>query len=337
MKQDKKFVKSLLISVSVHLLLLIALIWGSNYKMSKPKPTPNMMEAVVIDPSAIQKQAQQIREERNAAAKVEQERLDKLRKQSEQLEQNRKAEEEKIRRLAQEKAEAEKNSREAEQQRQLKEKQRIEEEKKAQLAEQQRKQKEEATKKAEAERLAKVKAAEAAEAERVAKEKAAKEAAEKARKAEEQRIASEKAAKEAKEKAAKEKARLAQLERERKEQEAALNDIFSGLEQESQNNSTARSRFVADEVGRYGAIYKQMIQDALLLEDSYRGKQCQVSLRLLGAGSSAIVSDVQNISGDSRLCSATKRAIAKVGSFPLPSDQSVVEQLKNIKLTVAPE
>lgn len=351
MKQDKKFVKSLIVSVAAHLLLVVALIWGTNFNMSKAKPTPNMMEAVVIDPNVIQKQAQQIRSERNAASKAEKERVEKLRKQSEQLEKNRKAEEEKIRRLAQEKAEAEKRTRDAEQQRQLKEKQRAEEEKKTRLAEQERKKKEEATRQAEANRVAKLKAAEEAErkatlerektakaeAERIAKEQAAKEAAEKARKAEEQRIASEKAAKEAKAKAEKEKARLAQLERERKEQEAALSDIFSGLEQESQSNSVARNRFVTDEVGRYGAIYKQMIQDALLLEDSYRGKQCQVSLRLLGTSSSAIVSDVKTISGDNRLCAATKRAIAKVGSFPLPSDQSVVDKLKNIKLTVAPE
>ncbi|GAB7220435.1 hypothetical protein VcTj87_22560 [Vibrio comitans] len=312
--------------------------------MSKPEPTPNMVEAVVIDPSAIQKQAQQIRKEREAASKAEQERIRKLKEQSKQLEKNRKAEEERIRRLAQEKAESEKKTREAEKQRQLKEKQRKEEEQRTRVAEAERKKKEQATKKAEAERIAKVKAAEEAskqaakaEADRVAKEKAAKEATEKARKAEQEKIAQEKAAKEATEKAKKEQARLAQLERERKEQEAALSDIFSGLEAEQESNSTARNRFVADEVSRYGAIYKQMIQDALLLEDSYRGKQCQVNLRLLGAGSSAIVSDVNTISGDNRLCSATKRAIAKVGSFPLPSDPSVVEQLKNIKLTVAPE
>lgn len=344
MKQDKKFIRSLMISGGAHLLLVIALIWGTNFNMSKPEPTPNMVQAVVIDPNVISQQAKQIRADRDAAKKAEAERIEKLRKQSEQLEKNRKAEEERIRRLAQEKAEAAKKARDAEQQRIIKEKQ-------AKAAEAERQKKQEAARKAEQQRLAKEKAAKeaerkakqeaekaaAAEAARIAKEKAAAEAAEKARKAEQQRIAQEKAAKEAAAKAEKEKARLAQLERERKEQEAALNDIFSGLEQEAQSNSAAKSRFVADEISRYGAIYKQMIQEKLLVEDSYRGKQCQVDLRLIATGSTAIVSDIKTVRGDNTLCRATKRAITQVNSFPLPSDPAVAEQLKSIRLTVAPD
>ncbi|WP_119010785.1 cell envelope integrity protein TolA [Vibrio superstes] len=343
MKQDKKFTRSLIISAAVHLLLVIALIWGTNFNMSKPEPTPNMVEAVVIDPNAIQKQAQQIRQQREAASKAEQERIRKLKEQSKQLEKNRKAEEERIRRLAQEKAESEKKTREAEKQRQLKEKQRKEEEQRTKVAEAERKKKEQATKKAEAERLAKLKAAEEAskkaakaEADRVAKEKAAKEATEKARKAEQEKLAQEKAAKEAAEKAKKEQARLAQLERERKEQEAALSDIFSGLEAEQQTNSTARSRAITDEVTRMGEIYKQMIQRELLLDDSFRGKECRVNLRLLNTGSNFIVSDLRTLSGDSGLCRAAQVAVSKVGSFPLPSDKAAIDKLKSINLTVAP-
>jgi colicin import membrane protein len=37
------------------------------------------------------------------------------------------------------------------------------------------------------------------------------------------------------------------------------------------------------------------------------------------------------------LCSATKRAVAQVNSFPLPTDKDVVDELKNIILTVIPE
>ncbi|OBT15964.1 protein TolA [Vibrio sp. UCD-FRSSP16_10] len=351
MKQDKKFIKSLAISLGVHLLLVIALIWGTKFNMSKPVPKPNMVEAVVIDPNVIQQQAQHIRQQRESAAKAEQDRIRKLREKSARLEKNRKAEEQRIRRLAEDKARAEKKAREAEQHRQLKEKQRKQEEKRAKVAETERKKKEQQAKvakqkaaKAEAERAAKVKAAQVAkqkaakaEADRIAKEKAAKAAADKARKAEQQKIAHEKAAKEAAEKAKKEQARLVQLERERKEKEAALNDIFSGLEAEAQNNSTARSRAITDEVSRMGEVYKQMIQRELLLEDSYKGKNCRVNLRLLKAGSTFIVSDLKTLSGDNGLCRATKLAVSKVASFPLPKDEAAIEKLKNINLTVAPE
>nr|WP_261815470.1 cell envelope integrity protein TolA [Vibrio gallicus] len=351
MKKDKKFVRSLVISGAVHLLLLVALIWGTNFNMSKPKPTPNMVQAVVIDPSVISQQANKIRAERNAAKKAEQQRVEKLRKQSEQLEKNRKAEEQRIRRLAQDKATAAKKAREAEQQRIIKEKQRQQAEQQAKKAEADRKQKQAAANKAEQHRLEKEKAAKQAqqkakreaekaakaEATRIAKEKAAKVAIEKARKAEQLRIAKEKEAKAAAERARKEKARAEQAAKERKVQEAALNDIFSGLEQESQSNSAAKNRFIADELSRYGSIYKQMIQQKLLVEDSYRGKTCQVDLRLIATGSNAIVSDVKTISGDRTLCSATHRAIAQVNSFPLPKDPAVAEKLKSIRLTVAPD
>ncbi|CAM2883534.1 cell envelope integrity protein TolA [Vibrio rarus] len=351
MKQDKKFIKSLAISLAIHLVLVIALIWGTKFNMSKPQPKPKMVEAVIIDPNVIQQQAKQIREQRQASANAEKERVRKLREQSEQLEKNRKAEEQRIRRLAEQKAQAEKKARQAEQHRKLKEKQRKEEEQRAKVAEQQRKEKEQQAKvakakaaKAEAQRAAKAKAAQLAkqkaakaEADRVAKEKAAKAAAEKARKAEQQKLAEQKAAAEAAEKAKKEKARLAQLERERKEKEAALNDIFSGLSAEAESNSSARNRAITDEVSRMGEVYKQMIQRELLVEDSYKGKNCRVNLRLLSTGSSFIVSDIKTLSGDNALCRAAKLAVSKVASFPLPKDKAVIEKLKNINLTFAPE
>ncbi|GAD79026.1 cell envelope integrity protein TolA [Vibrio ezurae] len=344
MKQDKKFMKSLAISLAVHLLLVIALIWGTKFNMSKPEPKPNMVEAVVIDPNVIHQQARQIRQQREAAAKAEQERIRKLRQHTEQLEKNRKAEEKRIRRLAEQKAQAEKKAREAEKQRQLKERQRKEEEKRASAAKAERLKKEQAAKKAEAERAAKVKAAAEAkkkaakaEADRLAKEKAAKAAAEKARQAEQKKLAEQKAAKEAAEKAKREKAHLAQLEKERKEKEAALNDIFSGLEAEAASNSSARNRAITDEVSRMGEVYKQMIQRELLLDDSFKGKECKVNLRLIQAGSTFMVSDLRTLSGDSSLCRAAKTAVSKVASFPLPKDKAAIEKLKNINLTVAPE
>ena len=346
-KSDSK--KPIVISVLLHALLVAALVWGADFTMSKPEPSGQMVQAVVIDPAVVRQQAQQIRSQRQEAAKKEQDRLDKLRRESEQLEKNRKAEEERIRKLKEQQAKEAKAAREAEKQRVQKEKERKAEEERvrkekerATKLEAERKAKQEAIKKAEQERLAKQAAIAKAEKERIAREKAAKEAKEKARlereaaeKAEKERIAKEKAAREAKEKARKEKERLQRLERERKEQEDALNDIFSGLETEVNQNSSARNQFIADELARMSSIYTQNIQRKLIKDDYLLGKECRVNIKLIPTGSDMLVSGVTVMGGDSRVCAAAKSAIAKVGSFPKSSESAVNEQLKNINLTVA--
>ncbi|USE01575.1 cell envelope integrity protein TolA [Vibrio sp. SCSIO 43133] len=335
-KNNSSYGKPIAISLFAHLMLVVALLWGTDFTMNKAEPT-GMVQAVVIDPARVRQQAQEIRKQRETAAKKEQDRLDKLRRESEQLERNRKAEEERIRKLKQQQAKDAQAAREAEKRREV-------ERQRAAKAEAERKAKEEAVRVAEQQRVAKEAAIAKAEKERIEKERAIKEAQQKAQRekeaaerAEKERIAKEKAAKEAAEKARIEKERLQQLERERKEQEAALDNIFSGLESEAALNTSARSKHVASEVQRMGAIYTQLIQQKLLLEDSFRGKQCRVNLKLIPAGNGAIAGQVAVLDGDSRLCAATKRAIAQVGTFPLSKEADVNQQLKNINLTVVPE
>ncbi len=348
-KQSKEYTKPIVISVGLHALLVAALLWGTDFAMTKPEPTGQMVQAVVIDPKLVQQQAKEIRLQREKAAKKEQDRLDKLRREAEQLEKNRKAEEEQIRKLKEQQAKDAKAAREAEAARKQKEQERKAEEERvrqekerAAKLEKERKAKEEAVRKAEQERLAKEAAIAKAEQERVVREKAAKEAEEKAKrereaaqKAEQERIAKEKAAKEAAEKARKEKERLERLERERKEQEAALDDIFAGLESEASANQQAQGKFVADEVSRYSSIYIQLIQSRLLKDDYLLGKECRVNIKLIPTGTDMIVSSVNVLSGDSRVCAAAKSAIAQVPSFPMSTDSTVNQRLKDINLTVA--
>ncbi|WP_229618000.1 cell envelope integrity protein TolA [Vibrio parahaemolyticus] len=348
-KQSKEYTKPIVISVGLHAFLVAALLWGTDFAMTKPEPTGQMVQAVVIDPKLVQQQAKEIRQQREKAAKKEQARLDKLRREAEQLEKNRKAEEEQIRKLKEQQAKDAKAAREAEAARKQKEQERkVEEERvrqekeRAAKLEKERKAKEEAVRKAEQERLAKEAAIAKAEQERVVREKAAKEAEEKAKrereaaqKAEQERIAKEKAAKEAAEKARKEKERLERLERERKEQEAALDDIFAGLESEASANQQAQGKFVADEVSRYSSIYIQLIQSRLLKDDYLLGKECRVNIKLIPTGTDMIVSSVNVLSGDSRVCAAAKSAIAQVPSFPMSTDSTVNQRLKDINLTVA--
>jgi colicin import membrane protein len=305
--------------------------------MSEPKPAGQMVQAVVIDPQLVRQQALQIRQQREAAGKKEQARLDKLRRESDRLEKNRKAEEENIRKLKEKQVQEAKAMREAEKHRVEKEKQRKAEEARLKIAQQK-------AAKAAADRKLQEAAAAKAEQQRVAKEKAAKKAVEKARKekeaaerAEKQRIAKEKDAAVAAEKARKAKQAAARAEKERKQQEAALNDIFAGLETESTQNSSAKQQFISNEAQRFGAIYTQLIQQNLRLEDSYRGRSCRVNLKLIPTGTNAILGSLSILDGDSRLCAATKRAVAQVQSYPLPKDPDIVKSLKNINLTVSPE
>ncbi len=334
-KKSKEYTKPLAISVGLHALLVVALLWGTDFTMSKPEPTGQMVQAVVIDPKLVQKQANEIRQQREKAAKKEQDRLDKLRREAEQLEKNRKAEEEQIRKLKEQQAKDAKAAREAEAARKKKEQERKVEEERV------RKEKERAAK-AEQERKAKEEAAAKAEQERVAREKAAKEAEEKAKrereaaaKAEQERIAKEKAAKEAAEKARQEKERLERLERERKEQEAALDDIFAGLESEASQNSAARNQFIDDELSRMSSIYTQNIQQRLIKDDYLLGKECRVNIKLIPTGTDMMVAGVTILDGDARVCAAAKSAIAQVGTFPKSSEEAVNEKLKDINLTVA--
>ncbi|MDF2153707.1 cell envelope integrity protein TolA [Vibrio sp. CAU 1672] len=344
-----QYAKPIAISVGLHALLIAALLWGTDFNMSKPEPIGQMVQAVVIDPKLVQQQAREIRQQREKAAKKEQARLDKLRREAEQLEKNRKAEEEQIRKLKAQQAKDAQAAREAEIARKKKEQERKAEEERARKErqravklEQERKAKEEAVRKAEQQRLAKEAAIAKAEQERVEREKAAKEAEEKARrqreaaaKAEQERIAKEKAAKEAAEKARKEQQRLQRLERERKEQEAALDNIFSGLESEASQNSAARNRFIDDELSRMSSIYTQKIQQRLIKDDYLLGKECRVKIKLIPTGTDMMVAGVSVLAGDKRVCAAAKSAIAQVGTFPQSSEAAVNERLKDINLTVA--
>ncbi|MCE0492814.1 cell envelope integrity protein TolA [Vibrio sp. DNF-1] len=349
MKNKKSFFnqlgKPVIFSLVLHVIAIALLIWGGDFSEQPKVSSGGMVQAVVIDPSVIRQQAEQIKAQRASAERQEQDRIKKLREQAQRLEANRKVEEERIRKLREQKAKEEQAARKAQQKRIEQEKQRKAEEKRAAKAEAERKAKEAALKKAEQKRIAREKAAKKAEQERIAKEKAAQKAAEKARrekeaaeKAEKARIAKEKAAKAAAEKARIEKARLKRLEQKRKEQEAAMNNIFQGLESENKQINTARGQQIASEVEKYGAIYKQLIQQNLRIEDSFKGKSCRINLRLIPAGKGALVGGVSILEGDSAVCAATRRAIAQVESFPLPKDDAdVVKRLRNINLLVVPE
>lgn len=85
MKADNNYTFAIGVSIVLHLLLVIALIFGSDFSLDD-KAKPNTIQAVVIDPGTIAKQANQIRQERERAERAEQDRLKKLKQQAERLE-----------------------------------------------------------------------------------------------------------------------------------------------------------------------------------------------------------------------------------------------------------
>ncbi|EPE37566.1 protein tolA [Candidatus Photodesmus katoptron] len=116
-----------------------------------------------------------------------------------------------------------------------------------------------------------------------------------------------------------------------------MDDIFIKLEEEFDNYELSRDQYIADEIHRYSLIYKHLIQKNFIKEDSFNGKYCQINLNLIPANSLGILGDARVISGDDKLCDAAKRAVLKVGIFPLPdAEYDVIEKLKDINLTVVP-
>ncbi|MDX1304619.1 cell envelope integrity protein TolA [Photobacterium sp.] len=343
---------AVIISLCLHALLFAALLWGTDFTMDKPKIHGNTIKAVVVDPALVNQQAQKIRQQRNAAKQAEQDRLKRLEQQADSLEKQRKAEEQRLRELKADKLQAEKETRKAEADRkrvaavkEQEKKQAAEEKRKAdeatRVAKQQaakadaeRKAKQEATRKAEEE----TRKAELARQEKVKEQRKAEEAARKAeedrkakvaakKKAEEETRKAEAAAKEAQRKAAEAK----ELQR---QQEAALNDMFSGLEAETEQRGGARGQFVTDEADRYGIIYTQMIQQNLLVDQGFLGKECILTMRLSANG---LLLDASEAGGDKSLCRAAKAAVVKVSQFPMPDDPLVIEKLRSIRLTVSPQ
>ncbi|CAG20930.1 cell envelope integrity protein TolA [Photobacterium profundum] len=346
--KSNSYTTAVIISLLLHAVLLVVLLSGTDFSTSKPKPSGNTIQAVVVDPALVNQQAKQIRQQREAAKKSEQDRLKRLEQQAASLEKQRKAEEQRLRQLKSDKVKAEQETRRAEAERK-----RINVEKRK-AAEEKRKA-DEATKvakqqaaKAEADRKQKQEAAQKAELTRQKKVEQQRKAEEATRKAEADRKAAEaerKAQVAAKEKAeaAARKAEVARKEAVRKaaeakelqrQQEAALNDMFAGLETESEQRGGARGQFVADEVSRYGAIYTQMIQQNLLVDQSFFGKECILTMRLSANG---LLLNASEAGGDNRLCRAAKAAVVKVSQFPMPDDPQVVEKLRSIRLTVSPQ
>ncbi|WP_163134964.1 cell envelope integrity protein TolA [Agarivorans sp. Alg241-V36] len=324
------FSLSIVISILLHAVLFVALVWSVDFERVKLEPTPSapIINATAVDINQVTKQVERIKQQQKDKTKLEQQRIAKAEKEAEQARKKRLAEEKRIKQLELEKRQQEDAKRKADEQaRRAKEKQKLEQQKAAK-AEADRIKKEEQRKVAEA-------AAVAAEAERVRKleeqrkaEQAAKEAEEAARKAEELRKRKEEEARIAKEKAAKaeaERKRQAEIARQEAEFERSMQ-----AEMAAEANSR-RQRQVLGEVDKYKAMILSTIQRNLLTDPSMQGRTCRIEVSMAPGG---FVINTKVLENDEAVCASAKRAILKAGSLPVSKDPEVFAEMKTLTLVI---
>ncbi|PKF57132.1 cell envelope integrity protein TolA [Alteromonadales bacterium alter-6D02] len=316
-------------SVLLHLGVVVVLFAGSFISPKKPEQKPLSMtmsalpkdkpiiKAAMVNSADVERQIDKLKQQKIDAKREQQRRADKLRNERRKIQ-----ELEKLRKKRQqEKLAADRAAKRAKEQAA----------KEAKLAQQKieqakAKQKDEAEKalKAQQERQKQEKAAAEAKAKRLADEKAAAEAKAK-------RLADEKAAKEKADKIRKEKLRKAKEAKERAAQEALMAEQMA---EEQAEVNRARDRRVLSEVEKYTVLISSAIQRHWNVDESMRGKQCVLNIKL---GRSGIAYSVKAVSGDKFVCKSAEDAVYKVNNFPVSKDPAVFARLKEINLTVQPE
>ena len=304
----------LIISFVLHAVLVAAMVAASFFRPSSPdvmmvtlnapvKPdTPEnekAVEAVAVDQQQVQDRLNDLKRKEEDKKRAEQERINKLEQRAAEARRQREAEADRIRKL--------------EQQRKAKEQERKKAEAEAEKArEQERKEREKARQ---------------AQREKEEAEKAAKAAAEKRRQEEE-------AARKAEEERKRKEAEAKRKAEEARQKAAAEKLMQEQLAQEAAARAKVRQQQVLSEVDKYTALIRQRIQQNLLLDRSYAGKECRLNIKLAFNG---LVTSVNSLGGDRQVCEAALRAVRRAETLPVPKARDVYEELKNINLTVQPQ
>jgi colicin import membrane protein len=140
-----------------------------------------------------------------------------------------------------------------------------------------------------------------------------------------------KKAEEAKRKKAEQKKLQEELEREAEEF-----DIKDELAEEADEarRTAASSSKVLTEKERYLAMIVERIKQNWLVDDTMRGKECRVRLRLASSG---FVTSFEVLGGDAGICQAATFAVDRAGRFPMSEDPDVYDALKDLTITLKPE
>jgi len=178
---------------------------------------------------------------------------------------------------------------------------------------------------AEKQRLAAERAEAEAAAQAAAERREREEAAAREAEAERERLAEQRRQEEA------ERQRQAEQERQRAERAAQLQ---RELEQEMAKRQQARRQQMLSEIEKYTALIQQTIQRNWNIDDSMRGKSCELTINLASSG---FVTSVDTGSGDANVCRSARNAVLKANTLPVSEDPEVYAEMRTIKLTVRPE
>lgn len=316
-EQKNKLSRSVVLSIILHVLLFGFIILGSLneiIKLGGGGQGGEVVDAIMVDPSAVIEQYNQLQRQQTSAKQADAERKKRLQQQEEEL---RKQQEEEQKRLK------------------MVEEQRIKIEREA---EQQRKQAEEAAKKAkEQQKIAEEAAAKAkAEQERLIKEQAEAKAKAEAQAKKEAEIAKVKAQAEAKEKAEKAaKALAAKKKADAAKQAAAVEDLLGGLTAQQPTQQTGgaaaagqggnrKSGASSSDVANYQSKIQAAIQSKFYNADIYRGKTCELSIKLAPDGMLISIAAKTSAANDQSLCDAAILA-AKTAIMPKPPSRSIYD------------
>ncbi|RXK32702.1 protein TolA [Arsenophonus endosymbiont of Bemisia tabaci Asia II 3] len=316
-EQKNKLSRSVVLSIIFHVLLFGFIILGSLdeiIKLGGGGQGGEVVDAIMVDPGVVIEQYNQLQRQQNSAKQADTERKKRLQQQEEEL---RKQQEEEQKRLKMVEEERIKIAREAEQQRK-------QAEEAAQKAREQQKIAEEAAAKAKAEQERLIKEQEEAKAK--AEAQAKKEA--KIARAKAQAEAKEKAEKAAKALAAKKKADAAK-------QAATVDSLLGGLTAQQPTQQTGgaaaagqggnrKSGASSSDVDNYAGKIKAAIECKFYDADIYRGKTCELSIRLAPDGMSISIAAKSNTANDQSLCDAAIRA-AKTATMPKPPSRSIYD------------
>lgn len=140
-----------------------------------------------------------------------------------------------------------------------------------------------------------------------------------------------KKAEEAKRKKAEQKKLQEELEREA--EEFNIKDELAEEAEEARRTAASSSK-VLTEKERYLAMIVERIKQNWLVDDTMRGKECRVRLRLAPSG---LVTSFEVLGGDAAICQAATFAVDRAGNFPMSENLDVYDALKDLTITLKPE
>lgn len=291
-EQKNKLSSSVVLSIILHVLLFGFIILGSLDKIIRLGGGGEVVDAIMVDPGAVIEHYNQLQRQQNSAKQAVAERE----KRQQQREELRKQQEEEQKRLK------------------MVEEERI---KIAREAEQQRKQAEKAAQKAK-------------DQQKIAEEEVAK------AKAEQERLIKEQAETKARAEAqVKKEAEVAKVKAEAAKQAATVDSLLGGLTAQHPTQQTGdaaaagqggnrKSGASSSDVANYAGKIKAAITSKFYDADIYRGKTCELSIKLASDGMLISITPKSSAVNDQSLCDAAIRA-AKTATMPKPPSRSIYD------------